>query len=79
MILGENIIILLDYIIIFLIISLYPIGVIYSIIESKGIKIKIKSKEKEVKKENIRDILIKKYLYGEITKEQYEQMKKNLI
>ncbi len=64
---GENIIVLLGYIIIILSIILTPIGFILLL---------IKSREKEVKHENTRITLVKRYINGEITKEQYEQMNK---
>ena len=66
---GENIIVLLGYIIIILSIILTPIGFILLL---------IKSREKEVKHKNTRITLVKRYVNGEITKEQYEQMNKYL-
>jgi len=75
---GENIIVLLDYILIFLCFSLYPIGLVFSIIELKGIKLRHKKIKYKKKNEKKKEILIKRYLYDEITKEQYEQIKKDL-
>lgn len=53
----------------FLGIILTPIGFILLL---------IKSRENEVKHENTRITLVKRYVNGEITKEQYEQMNKYL-
>lgn len=76
---GGEIIVLLDYLLIFLCFSLYPIGLVFSMLELKGIKVKHMKIKYKKKNERIKEILVKRYLYDDINKEQYIHIREDLV